>query len=84
MIPNMVWNNHMGAVQLTTTATRAAVSARTSAKKMAILEMKLRIGKIVDEEERMMFAVSEMGEAGIEWFVALEEKPANWEEMKKN
>jgi hypothetical protein len=45
--------------------------------------MKLRIGKVVDGEERIMFALSEMGEAGVEWFVSLEEKPENWEEMKK-
>jgi hypothetical protein len=47
-----------------------------------MLELKMRIGKVVQEEEKMMYALSEMGEEGLEWYVGLESKPTIWEELK--
>jgi hypothetical protein len=78
----MVVKDNMVEIENEVVATSGATDARKSVTKMQLMELKMRISKCV-EEDKMMFAVKELGCDGLEWFVGLEKKPSTWEEMKK-
>jgi hypothetical protein len=68
-------DHNMGAVQSNNVTTRGVTSTIESAKKLDLLELRMRIMKVNEDEEKMMFAFSELGLEGQEWYVELTEKP---------
>lgn len=51
-------------------------------KRMQILELKMKVEAIEDDEKKMLFALRNLGEDGYEWYIDLEQKPENWCQMK--
>lgn len=65
----MLVNNNMVETKKKEVETSGATGARASVKCMKKLELKMRMEKCVDVEDKMMLAIKEMGVEGSEWFV---------------
>lgn len=62
--------------------TSGAAGVRRDTKRVELMELRMRMKRIEAEEERMMFALEELGEEYLNWFIDLEMKPMSWGEMK--
>lgn len=52
-------------------------------KKIEILELKMKVNGIEEDEKKMLFALGELGDEGYEWCVNLDNKPSSRSQMKE-
>jgi hypothetical protein len=81
----MIRKAYMGVTQNKESTTSEVTQERQRKLKslMDVMEMKMRIARMKDEEDMMMFMLSELGDDGLSWFVGLDEKPTTVQEMKE-
>ncbi|KAM0687131.1 hypothetical protein COBT_001639, partial [Conglomerata obtusa] len=61
---------------------RVRVSSKAR-RKLEIIELKMKIENVEEEEKKIHFLLKEMGEEGLEWFLDLGSNHHNWNRIKQ-